>query len=126
MSAIRRYLSNAQCVNKLKWFSKHRRSKAITCVLVVYLEVCTSSGSAQLSVMGRMKCHLYPILCTWDAVTTCIPVTSFFPLKVSVLLCLFEVVRTTWFVWCTTWLVPGNPFAPLGLKAIMIFIVQPD
>ena len=117
MSAIRRYLSNAQCVNKLKWFSKHRRSKAITCVLVVYLEVCTSSGSTQLSVMGRMKCHLYPILCTWDAVTTCIPVTSFFPLEVSVLP--RPVVHTTW-------LVPGNPFAPLGLKAIMIFIVQPD
>ena len=30
---------------------------------------------------------------------------------------LFGVVCTTWFVWCTTWLVPGNP---LG----MIFIVQ--
>ena len=29
---------------------------------------------------------------------------------------LFSVVRTTWFVWCTTWLVPGNPFAPLGLN----------
>ena len=26
-------------------------------------------------------------------------------------------VRTTWFVWCTTWLVPGNPFAPLGLNS---------
>ena len=30
---------------------------------------------------------------------------------------LFGVVRTTWFVWCTTWLVPGNPFAPLGLNS---------
>ena len=27
---------------------------------------------------------------------------------------LFSVERTTWFVWCTTGLVPGNPFAPLG------------
>ena len=29
---------------------------------------------------------------------------------------LFGVVRTTWFVWCSTWLVPGNPFALLGLN----------
>ena len=110
MSAIRRYLSNAQCVNKLKWSSKHRRSKAITCVLVVYLEVCTSSGSAQLSVMGRMKCHLYPILCTWDAVTTCIPVTGFFPLEVSVLprpvvhlVCLVHHLVSSRKPFCTTW-----------------------
>ena len=26
----------------------------------------------------------------------------------------FGVVSTTWFVWCTTWLVPGKLFAPLG------------
>ena len=26
-------------------------------------------------------------------------------------------VRTTWFVWCTTWLGPGNPSAPLGLNS---------
>ena len=32
--------------------------------------------------MGRIKCHLHPILCTWDAVTTCSPVTVFFPLGV--------------------------------------------
>ena len=25
--------------------------------------------------------------------------------------------RPFWFVWCTTWLVPGNPFAPLGLNS---------
>ena len=30
---------------------------------------------------------------------------------------LFGVVRTTWFVWSTTWLVPENPFAPLGLNS---------
>ena len=30
---------------------------------------------------------------------------------------LFGVVRTTWFVWCATWLVQGNPFAPLGLNS---------
>ena len=29
----------------------------------------------------------------------------------------FGVVHTTWFVWCTTWIVPGNPFAPLGLNS---------
>ena len=35
-------------------------------------------------VMGRMKraCHLHPILCAWDAIITCIPVTIFFPLGV--------------------------------------------
>ena len=27
-----------------------------------------------------MACHLHPIICTWDAVTTCTPVTVFFPL----------------------------------------------
>ena len=27
-----------------------------------------------------MACHLHPILCTWDAVTTYTPVTVFFPL----------------------------------------------
>ena len=34
--------------------------------------------------MGRTKraCHLHPILCTWDAVITCTPVTIFFPLGV--------------------------------------------
>ena len=26
----------------------------------------------------------------------------------------FGVVSTTLFVWCTTWLVPEKPFAPLG------------
>ena len=31
----------------------------------------------------EMTCHLYPILCTWDAVTTCTPVTVFFPLGVQ-------------------------------------------
>ena len=30
---------------------------------------------------------------------------------------LFGVVRTTWFVWCTTWLAPENPFAPLPLPS---------
>ena len=30
---------------------------------------------------------------------------------------LFGVVHTTWFVWYTTWLVPGNPFAPFGLNS---------
>ena len=30
---------------------------------------------------------------------------------------LANVVHTTWFVWCTAWLVPGNPFAPLGLNS---------
>ena len=36
------------------------------------------------AVMGRTKmaCHLHPILCTWDAVITCTPVTVFFPLGV--------------------------------------------
>ena len=29
----------------------------------------------------------------------------------------FSVVPTTWFVWRTTWLVPGNPLAPLGLNS---------
>ena len=37
----------------------------------------------------------------------------------SVLLGLFSVVRTTW-------LVPGNPFAPPGLNSNYDFIVQPD
>ena len=34
--------------------------------------------------MGRTKraCHLHPILCTWDAVIACTPVTVFFPLGV--------------------------------------------
>ena len=27
----------------------------------------------------EMACHLHPIICTWDAVTTCTPVTIFFP-----------------------------------------------
>ena len=30
----------------------------------------------------KMACHLHPILCTWDAVTICTPVTVFFPLGV--------------------------------------------
>ena len=30
----------------------------------------------------EMACHLHPILCTWDAVTTCTPVTVFLPLGV--------------------------------------------
>ena len=30
----------------------------------------------------EMACHLHPILCNWDAVTTCTPVTVFFPLGV--------------------------------------------
>ena len=30
-----------------------------------------------------MACHLHPILCTWNAVTTCTPVTIFFPLEVQ-------------------------------------------
>ena len=34
----------------------------------------------------EMACHLHLILCTWDAVTTCTPVTVFFPLGVQ--LCL--------------------------------------
>ena len=42
-----------------------------------HLEVCAS-------VMGRTKraCHLHLILCTWDALITCTPVTVFFPLGV--------------------------------------------
>ena len=45
--------------------------------LAHHLEVCAS-------VMGRMKraCHLHTILCAWDAVITCTPVTVFFPLGV--------------------------------------------
>ena len=45
--------------------------------LAHHLEVCAS-------VMGRTKraCHLHPILCTWDALITCTPVTVFFPLGV--------------------------------------------
>ena len=27
----------------------------------------------------EMACNLHPIICTWDAVTTCTPVTIFFP-----------------------------------------------
>ena len=35
--------------------------------------------------MGRMKraCHLHLILCAWDAVITCTPVTVFFSLEVE-------------------------------------------
>ena len=35
--------------------------------------------------MGKTKraCHLHPILCTWDVVITCTPVTAFFPLGVQ-------------------------------------------
>ena len=50
------------------------------------MEVSASSGSAQQSVVGRTKwpaCHLHSILCIWDAVTTCTPVTNFFPLGVQ-------------------------------------------
>ena len=39
------------------------------------------------------------------------------PLSPSVLTRPFGVVHTTGFVWYTTWLVPGNTFAPLGLKS---------
>ena len=35
-----------------------------------------------------MACHLHLILCTWDGVTTCTPVTVFFPLGV-LLCCIF-------------------------------------
>ena len=28
-----------------------------------------------------MACHLHPIICTWEAVTSCTPVTIFFPLR---------------------------------------------
>ena len=36
-------------------------------------------------------------------------------ISVKVLAKLLGVVRsTTWFAWCTTWLLPENPFAPLG------------
>ena len=30
----------------------------------------------------KMACHLHLILCTWDVVITCTPVTIFFPLGV--------------------------------------------
>ena len=32
--------------------------------------------------LAPMACHLHPILCTWDAVVTCTPVTVLFPLGV--------------------------------------------
>ena len=55
-------------------------------LLAYYLEVRVSSGSAEWSVMGmqdKMACHLHPILCSWDAVITCTPVTVFFQLGVQ-------------------------------------------
>ena len=48
-------------------------------------------------------CMTVPNNASWLALLQCSP---------------FSVVRTTGFVWCTTWLVPGNRFAPLGLNVI--------
>ena len=46
-----------------------------------------------------MACHLHPILCTWDVVITCTPVTVFFPL--GVWLCSDKKKSTNWgyFMW---------------------------
>ena len=54
----------------------------------LYLTLClsplltppfTSMVFLLVEVCALMVFHLHPILCTWDAVTTCTPVTIFFP-----------------------------------------------
>ena len=52
----------------------------------MHLEVSGTNGPAQRSVMDEIACHLHPILCTWDAVTTCTPVTVFLPTWGAVML----------------------------------------
>ena len=67
---------------------------------VCALAVCSPPGSVCLYwiscyAQNEMAYHLYPILCTSDAVTACTPVTLFFPLGVQlcseeILLCIFN------------------------------------
>ena len=55
------------------------------------LAACSHPGSVCLQLIclmvcygqDKMACHLHPIPCTWDAVTTCTPVTVFFSLGVK-------------------------------------------
>ena len=57
-------------------------------VRVCALAACSPPGSVCLYWIcltvcygqDEMACHLHPIFCTWDAVTTWTPVTVFFPL----------------------------------------------
>ena len=63
-----------------QWVSLSQ-SLCLCCLLTVHLEVwiCSTVCYGQ----DEMACHLHPILHTWDAVTTCTPVTVFFPLGVQ-------------------------------------------
>jgi len=50
----------------------------------MFPSVVTATHTLRLLIYGQdeIACHLHPIIFTWDAVTTCTPVTIFFPLKV--------------------------------------------
>ena len=71
--------------------------------LTYHVAVPTGNALAsQPSIFRVNRLTFSTFICRWETVFS---------------LGLFSMVHTTRFVWCTTWLVAGNPFAPLGLNS---------